>query len=65
MKEVTAEDHLFQRVNLSFYFFVKRLFDLIFGFFGILLCIPLALIIKIVSIYHKDYAPIFFKQERI
>lgn len=47
------------------FFVIKRLFDIIIGLFGSMLIIPLALIIKIVSVLNKDFAPIFFVQERI
>ena len=49
----------------EFYFFFKRGFDIVVGIFGILLLIPLAFIIKAVSIYNRDYKSIFFKQKRI
>lgn len=47
------------------YFAFKRIFDILVGFFGILLLIPLAFIIKAVSIINRDYKSIFFKQKRI
>lgn len=47
------------------YFFLKRVFDILVGFFGILLLVPLAFIIKAVSIANRDYKSIFFKQKRI
>lgn len=49
----------------EFYFFFKRGFDIVVGIFGILLLIPLAFIIKAVSICNRDYKSIFFKQKRI
>lgn len=49
----------------EFYFFFKRGFDIVVGIFGILLLIPLAFIIKAVSIVNRDYKSIFFKQKRI
>lgn len=48
-----------------FYFIVKRIFDIIVGIIGTILIVPLAIIIKIAYIIHKDYAPIIFRQERI
>lgn len=47
------------------YFMVKRLFDIVVGIMGIMAIIPLAFIIKAVSIINRDYNSIFFKQERI
>ncbi len=49
----------------KFYFFIKRIFDIIVGVIGSILIIPLAIIIKIAYLFHKDYAPIIFRQERI
>lgn len=43
----------------------KRFFDIMIGLFGILCIVPLAFIIKAVSICNRDYDSIFFKQERI
>lgn len=52
-------------VNKMLYFKVKRAFDILAGIFGILFMLPIALIIKVASICHKDYDSIFFKQQRI
>lgn len=49
----------------SIYLKVKRVFDLLIGLFGIFLILPLAFIIKAISIYNRDYNSIFFKQQRI
>lgn len=49
----------------SVYLKVKRVFDLLIGLFGIFLILPLAFIIKAISIYNRDYNSIFFKQQRI
>lgn len=53
------------RIRKSFYFAIKRAFDILIGMFGILCMLPLAFIIKAVSIYNRDYNSIFFKQQRI
>lgn len=49
----------------KFYYFIKRLFDIIAGIIGCITLIPLAIVIKIAYLIQKDYAPIIFKQERI
>lgn len=52
-------------VSKAIYFKVKRGFDILFGFFGVLFMIPLAFIIKAVSIVNRDYHSIFYKQKRV
>ncbi len=52
-------------VNKAVYFKTKRAFDILVGFFGILMMLPLAFIIKAVSIINRDYTSIFYKQQRI
>ena len=47
------------------YFCLKRVFDILVGILGIVLLIPLAFIIKAVSICNRDYKSIFFKQKRL
>ena len=49
----------------SIYLKVKRIFDVMIGLFGIVMVLPLAFIIKAISIYNRDYNSIFFKQQRI
>ncbi len=51
--------------NKIIYVKLKRGFDILFGLFGILLMVPIAFIIKAVSIYNRDYHSIFYKQQRI
>ena len=38
----------------TFYFIIKRIFDILFGIFGIFVMLFLAFIIKAVSIFNKD-----------
>ncbi len=47
------------------YLFAKRCFDIIVGFLGCLLLIPVSVIIKIVNVCHGDFGKIFFTQERV
>lgn len=47
------------------FLFVKRLFDIIVGILGLLLLIPVSIIVKIVNMLNKDFAPIFYSHTRI
>ncbi len=64
---VMLKERIKSEVNThkAFYFIVKRVFDILVGILGILLMIPLAFIIKAVSIKNRDYQSIFFKQKRL
>ena len=53
------------KVGHLMYFIVKRFIDIIFGVLGIILLIPVTIIVKIVSVLSKDYAPIFYSHVRI
>ena len=54
-----------ENISKVIYFKAKRFFDFFVGFLGILLMIPVAFIIKAVSICNRDYNSIFYKQLRI
>ena len=54
-----------ENVSKVIYFKTKRVFDIFVGMLGVLMMLPLAFIIKAVSIYNRDYDSIFFKQQRI
>lgn len=60
-----SEIVLHSGIKNGLYLVFKRGFDILVGLFGMLCLIPLAFIIKAVSIYNRDYSSIFFKQERI
>jgi undecaprenyl-phosphate galactose phosphotransferase len=47
------------------YFFIKRLFDFLFGLIGVVLVIILSIIIKIIYVLNGDYSSIYYKQSRI
>ena len=49
----------------TLYLIIKRLFDIICGLIGLIVLIPVTLIVKIIYICNKDFAPIFFTQNRI
>ena len=51
--------------NKIVYSFFKRLFDIIVGILGLLLLVPVTIIVKIVNILNKDYAPVFYSHTRI
>ena len=48
-----------------FYFFCKRIIDIIFSIVGLIFFIPIALIIKVTYMLTGDFHRIFFVQERI
>lgn len=47
-----------------FYYFVKRLFDIVFSLIGIILLIPISLVIKIIYLLNLDFKSMFYTQER-
>ena len=47
------------------YLGIKRFFDIIVGILGIIILLPVSIIVKIVNIINKDYAPIFYSHIRI
>lgn len=47
------------------FLFIKRFFDIICGIIGVALLIPIALILKIITICTGDFHSIFFSQNRI
>lgn len=52
-------------IKKSLYFITKRFFDILCGIAGIMFMIPLAIIIKLVSMCSGDFKSIFFKQKRL
>lgn len=54
-----------ENISKVIYFKTKRFFDILFGIFGVLLIVPVAFIIKAISIINRDYNSIFYKQQRI
>ena len=47
------------------YPFFKRIFDIVVGILGIILLIPVSIIVKIVNILNKDFAPMIYTHTRI
>lgn len=62
---VESGKNVFLIIKTYMYLFVKRLFDIVVSFVGVLFIMPIGLIIKISYILHKDYNSIFFAQKRI
>lgn len=48
-----------------FYLFVKRIIDIIVGFIGLILLVPITVIVKCVYLLTGDKAKIFYRQKRI
>ena len=47
------------------YPFFKRIFDIVVGILGIILLIPISIIVKIINILNKDFAPMIYTHTRI
>lgn len=60
----TLESDLNTHKNIVYLFF-KRLFDIVISLIGIIPLIICTIVIKVWSIFTKDFHSIFFKQERI
>lgn len=53
-------------INQYLYIFIKRLFDIMAGLFGVIILIPLTIIIYIIrKIFKEDDGPMFYDQIRI
>lgn len=65
MKELVLKNYSKVVDNNMIYLFIKRLFDIIIGIVGIIAILPLAIIIKISYLLHKDTHSIFYTQDRI
>ena len=52
-------------ISLFIYKVIKRLFDLICALIGIIFLLPIALIVKISYMLHKDFSSIFYTQKRV
>lgn len=59
-----SESVLFKIKHYTF-LFIKRLFDIIVSFVGVILMLPLMLIVKISYILTGDFHSIFYQQKRI
>lgn len=64
-KDVLKDYSLLKKIDRFFYFFIKRLFDIVFSLLGIMFLLPISLIVKISYVLSGDYKTIFYKQKRI
>jgi len=62
-------DNTIEKENVSFLLFIflifKRIFDILVGILGLILLFPVSIIVKIINLLNKDYAPIFYSHIRI
>ena len=56
---------LYSTVKLYSYFFIKRLFDLIISFIGLIILMPISILVKICYVITGDFNKILITQERI
>lgn len=47
------------------YFGFKRIMDIVFSLIGIILLLPMTIIVKIIYMLNKDFAPVIYEQKRI
>lgn len=57
--------NFFSITKENIYFFIKRFFDIVIGFIGCLILVPVYILIRILYILNKDYHRIIYKQIRI
>lgn len=60
---INVEDNIKFKKNL--YFGIKRGVDIFCSLIGLILLIPLTVVVKLVYICSKDFAPIFYSHERV
>ena len=68
MNNVDIELEIEQKKELSnsrLYHIPKRILDIVGGFVGSMLTLPIMFFVKIAYLLDGDFAPIMFKQERI
>lgn len=53
------------KIDIILYSVLKRIFDIFVGLLGIILLIPITIIVKIINILNKDFAPVFYSHVRI
>ena len=65
-KELVFEEIHSKNMSLKYFYFVlKRIFDVLCSFVGILFLLPMAIIIKLIMVCSGDFKSIFFKQKRL
>lgn len=58
-------DECVQKSKVKVYDITKRIIDIIVGFIGSVLLIPLVVIVKIIHIIKREKGPLFYTQDRI
>lgn len=53
------------KLRKAFYFFIKRIFDIVFSIIGIVFLIPVSLIVKLFYIFSGDFHTIFYSHKRV
>ncbi len=61
----TVDKKISTRVGHKIYLIIKRTMDIFFSLIGLIFLLPIAIIVKIIYMFSKDFHPIFFKQKRI
>lgn len=51
--------------EVMFYAFVKRLFDIVFSLFGLVLLVPVGIVVKVAYMRSGDRHPVIYKQVRV
>ena len=59
------DENIFLLIKRYIYLFIKRVFDISVSLVGILFLIPIMILIKLFSIWNKDFNSIFYAQKRI
>lgn len=65
IEKSTEDINFFYKIKRNIYYGFKRLFDILASIIGIIFLIPIIAIVKFMNICNKDFAPIFFSQQRI
>ena len=58
-------DKCVKKSKIKIYDITKRLIDIIFGFIGCIILLPLMVLVKIINIINKDKGSLFYIQKRI
>lgn len=65
-KELVFEETQSKSISFKYWYFgFKRIFDVLVSFIGMLFLIPIAVIVKIITVCSGDFHSIFFKQKRL
>lgn len=56
---------VYEKNKKVIYFAIKRMFDILCALCGCMALIPVAIVVKVVSVINKDFNPIFYTQNRI